>query len=372
MLTRRQLIKGSAALVLSPIEYAASETVSPKKALGLKEAFKNDFLIGVMLTPEQYLKRSTQIDGIVTTEFNSITSNNSFKWESIHPTTRHWDWSYADEFVNYGLENRMHMVGHSLIWHAQLPVGLFETRRGRQPTSKSVQARMDNHIATIVDRYKGKVNSWDVVNEALGSNQKWQPSPWLNYLGPSYIERAFKIAHEADPRAELVYNDYGLAAPEKRKHLLEMLKDLQKNKTPLHAVGMQGHFNLTYPHLNEVEKTIMAISKTGLKVHISELEVDVLPNPSEQQDSAEKANLNPWPLGLPTSVEDKLAVRYSDIFKLLVKQRKSIGRVTLWGLADQNSWKNDFPIEGRTNYPLLFNRKFQKKKAYQSLLNLKK
>ena len=235
-------------------------------------------------------------------------------------------------------------------------------------------ARMRDHILTVVGRYKGKIRGWDVVNEALDDDGSLRKSPWLQIVGKDYLLKAYQFAHEADPEAQLYYNDYSLEIPSKRAGAIALIKNLESQGVHIAAVGLQGHYRLNWPATTEVDDAITAFSKLGLKVMITELDVDVLPPAIRLQDadvgmSVElKPKLNPYTNGLPDSVEQTLAKRYADLFAVFLKHHGSISRVTFWGVTDANSWLNYWPVKNRRNYPLLFDRHCQPKPAFEAVI----
>ena len=270
----------------------------------------------------------------------------------------------------------MAVVGHTLVWHSQTPGWVFEGEGGKPATREQLLKRMHDHIHGVVGRYKGKAKGWDVVNEALsdGGPDILRDSPWRRIIGDDFLDYAFRYANEADPKAELYYNDYGLENERKRANAVKLLKGMLERKVPITGVGTQSHFQLNHPSTDEIEKTIKDFSALGLKVMITELDVDVLPargaagnadiNRREQGDST----TNPYTAGLPDDMQEKLAKRYADIFGVYLRNRKSINRVTFWGLDDGQSWLNGFPIRGRTNHALLFDRDLKPKPAFFAVL----
>jgi endo-1,4-beta-xylanase len=314
---------------------------------------------------------------LIAREFNSITAENCMKWGLIEPEEGQWQWEAPDRFVDFGTRQGMRIVGHTLVWHSQAPKYLFVDAKGAPVSRETLQKRLESHIGTLVGRYRGRIAIWDVVNEAIDEDEKgWRQTPWLKTLGPSYMERAFQLAHEADPKAHLIYNDYNEHNPGRRKFLVERIRDYKRRGIPLHGVGFQGHIGLDYPDLMEYEKSIEAIAAEGLAIHITELEVDVLPR-AWQYTGAEisaiaegSEKLNPYVDGLPKEVEQQQIARYKEFFELLLKHREKIERVTFWGTHDGESWKNDFPVRGRTNYPLLFDRDLRKKPVYAAVAAL--
>ena len=230
-----------------------------------------------------------------------------------------------------------------------------------------LKKRMKDHITTIVKRYKGRIKGWDVVNEAIEDNGAYRKTKFYEILGEEYIPLAFQYAHEADPDAELYYNDYSMAQPGRREAVVKMVNDLKRRGIRIDAVGMQGHIGMDYPKISEFEKSMLAFAGTGVKIMITELDLTVIPSPNpnvgaEVSASFEyKKEMNPYPDGLPEEVSKAWTERMNDFFRLFLKHHNLITRVTLWGVADQNSWRNDWPMRGRTDYPLLFDRNYQPK-----------
>lgn len=343
----------------------------------LKEAFKDDFLIGAAVSGTQFCESNAVEAAIVKTQFNSISPENVLKWEKIHPLPGQYDFTLADRYVEFGERNGMFIVGHNLVWQNQTPDWVFQDKHG-QPVSRAVLLqRMREHIFTVVGRYKGRIKGWDVVNEALADNgQLSKDSRWLKIIGPDYIEKAFQYAHEADPKAELYYNDYSIEVGSKHAGALALIRKLKAKGIPIHAVGMQGHYNLDWPTNADLEAAIIDFAKLGVKVMITELDVDVLPSAWEVGNADITKNIklqekfNPYPNGLPTDVGLRLANRYAELFRIFLKHRDAISRVTLWGVDDGDSWLNDWPVAGRTSYPLLFDRAGKPKPAFERVVSL--
>ena len=343
---------------------------------GLKDYFNNDFKVGVAISTQIFENNDSELLGLIANEFSSITTENALKWEPVHPDENTWNFEVPDHFVLFGQKNNMHIQGHVLVWHSQVPKNLFVDKDGKQISKNELQRRMENHISTLVDRYKGKIHSWDVVNESVTAKEGYRNSKWLEIMGPEFMERAFHLAHEADPNCHLIYNDYGMNNPKRRDFVVELTKKYKKKGIPIHGIGMQGHYNLESPNINEIEKSIEAFASTGLRIHFTELDVDVLPSKGKQTAEVStniryNKKLNPYVEELPLEIEKKLALRYEELFKLFLKHSDKIDRVTFWGVSDDYSWKNNFPIRGRTNYPLLFNREHKPKDAYFAVTRLK-
>ena len=340
----------------------------------LKKYYSSFFNIGAAINEDIILGLDDDSKQIVETQFNSITPENSLKWMFVQPYPNSFNFTVADKYVNIGIKNKMHIVGHALVWHSQL-ADFMQNVKSKAEMNK----HFENHINTVVSRYKGKIDAWDVVNEAFNEDGSLRESVFYKFLGKNYIEKAFKLANEIDPNADLIYNDYNLYKKEKRDGVIQMVKQMQSKGIKIDGIGVQAHWSLNQPSLNEIEQIIFDISELGVDVMFTELDISVLPNPWEQVGAEVSQNfsrfegdakMNPYPDKLPKSIQNKLAKRYNDIFQLFIKHSDKISRVTFWGVMDKHSWLNDFPIKGRTNYPLLFNRTYQEKEAYKALIEL--
>ena len=340
----------------------------------LKDVFKNDFKIGAALNRRQIFEQDTRGAQIVTTHFNSITPENILKWALVHPELDRYDFAAADRFVEFGEKRGMFIVGHTLVWHNQTPRWVFEDGKGNPVDRETLLKRMRDHIFTVVGRYKGRIKGWDVVNEALNQDGTMRQSPWYKILGEDYLVQAFKFAHEADPSAELYYNDYDLELPAKRAGGVELIKKLKAAGVPISGVGLQNHNQLEWPSVADEDATIAAFSALGMKIQITELDVDVLPRTTKigadyAVDDPVTPQLNPYVDRLPDAKQLALAKRYAELFQVFLKHRDAIERVTFWGLADGDSWLNNWPMKGRTNYPLLFDRFGRAKPALAAVIN---
>jgi endo-1,4-beta-xylanase len=348
--------------------------VSHAQPVTLKDAFQGIFRIGAAINQSQFEEKDARGDSVIAAQFNTISPENALKWEAIHPRLDAYNFDPADHYVAFGEKYKMFIVGHNLVWHSQVPRWVFQDDKGAPLTRDALLERMHDHIRTVVGRYKGRIAGWDVVNEALNEDGTLRKSPWLNIIGDDYIAKAFQFAHEADPRAELYYNDYSLENEPKRKGAVELMKKLKAQSVPITAIGLQGHDKMDWPTAAQQADTIEAFAALGIKVNITELDVDVLPRtaPGNSADvsatSAGSAGSNPYTAGLPDAVQQALARRYAELFNIFVKYRASITRVTFWGVTDADSWLNNFPIRGRTNYPLLFDREGKSKPAFTSVI----
>ena len=345
---------------------------------GLKDYYADNFLIGAAVFPELFDDPVSA--ELIKSNFSTITPENDMKWALLHPTLDQYKFDRADKMAEFASANNIKLIGHTLVWHSQLGRGVF-TKVGSADwndlvDSDTLMARIKDHIFTVAGRYKGKVLGWDVVNEALNEDGTMRESGFYKIAGDTYIEKAFEYAHQADPGAELYYNDYNLVKPEKRKGAIRIIKKLQEKGCKIDAVGIQAHWDMTFPDLSEIEKSIIQFSELGIKVMFTELDVSVLPSPKKSPSAdifiryENNETLDPYTDGIPESASEELVKRYRDIFTIFNKYKDKISRVTFWGLHDGISWKNNYPVYGRTDYPLIFDREMKPKKAYYSIVGL--
>ncbi len=362
-------------LVVALLVAAAAQA---QTAPTLKDAFKGMFRIGAALNPAQFEERDAKANPIIAAQFNTISPENVLKWGVIHPRVDGYNFDPGDKYVAFGQKHNMFIVGHCLVWHSQTPGWVFQDSEGKPLTRDALLERMHDHIRTVVGRYKGRIGGWDVVNEALNEDGTMRQSQWYRIIGDDFILKAFQFAHEADPQAELYYNDYNLENEAKRKGAVELVKKLKAGGAAITAVGLQGHDKLDWPTVQQQDDTIAAFKALGLKVAITEFDIDVLPRAQRQNTAdvsavvAGGAGMNPYTSGLPDEVQQQLAKRYADLFKVFVKYRDTVGRVTFWGVTDGESWLNNFPVRGRTNYPLLFDREGKPKPAFDAVIKTAK
>ena len=339
---------------------------------GLKQVFSGDFAIGAALNSRQILSRDPGAAALIPAQFNAITPENIMKAEIIHPAWDRYDFSLADSIVDYGKKHGMQINGHTLIWHSQLPAFM----RSMQ-SADSVRRFFTDHIRTIASRYNGSITSWDVVNEALNEDGSLRKSIFLDKLGEDYIVEAFRLAQQAAPKTELYYNDYNIEQPKKRAGAIALIKKIQAAGVRIDGVGIQGHWRSYRVPLQEIEQSIKEFSALGVKVMFTEVDLGVLPNPWDNdaadvnQKAEYSARMNPYPAAAPDSVLQQQANSYAALFDLFVKYRGAVSRVTFWGVNDGNSWLNNWPIPGRSNYPLLFDRQYKPKPAYYQVVETK-
>ncbi|WP_127530147.1 endo-1,4-beta-xylanase [Paenibacillus kobensis] len=322
----------------------------------LHEAYQQHFKIGAAVNP---LTIATQRE-LLTRHFNSITAENEMKFVSVHPAEDQYTFAAADRLVKFAQDHGMAVRGHTLVWHNQTSRWMFENRDGSAVSRETLLSRMKDHIETVVSRYKGQIHAWDVVNEAVSDSgtEMLRPSKWLDIAGEDFIAKAFEYAHAADPDALLFYNDYNESDPVKREKIYALVKSLLDKGVPIHGVGLQAHWSLYHPGLDDIRAAIERYSSLGLKLHITELDVSVFQFEDQRTD-----------LNAPT--EEMLlqqAERYRQFFQLFKEYSEHITSVTFWGAADDYTWLDDFPVRGRKNWPFLFDSAHQPKRSYESVL----
>jgi endo-1,4-beta-xylanase len=358
------------AVLAATATLASAQSDAPR----LRDVVGDRFLIGAAFgrsvvdggLPENVASRN-----LVAYHYNTATTENELKWYHLQPEPGPYRFEDADAFVEFCEKNNLYPVGHTLIWDLRTPDWVF-----KDVTRDQLIERMRTHIHTVVGRYKGRIKTWDVVNEAI--DRKGQPhkhSPWQRIIGPEFIAMAFKFAHEADPDAKLYYNDNNLQLPRKRDATVKLVNELKAAGVPIHGIGDQGHYRLS-TDFAEVEKSIIAFANTGLRLSFSEVDISALPEAWKYRDQdindiiEYRDELNPYTKGLPPEVEMKMVNGYAELFRQFAKHADKIDRVTFWGVTDGGSWLNNRPIRGRTDYPLLFDRQAQPKKSFHAVVEV--
>lgn len=361
-------------LIIITLIFGTHVATGAEPALTLKQAFADKFRMGVAVGTSTLMGPEDEALALVSQQYNSITPENLLKWEAVHPELERYNFNPADRFVEFGEAHDMWLVGHTLVWHSQTPAWVFTDAVGQRLDREGLLARMRDHIQAVVGRYRGRIHAWDVVNEALNEDGSMRDSPWRRIIGDDYLVHAFRFAQEADPNAELYYNDYNVELPAKRQGAVSILRQLKRAGCRIDGMGMQGHLGLDSPSEKDVEASINAFAAEVEKVMITELDINVLPWPNVEAgaDIATRGEydeqLDPYRKGLPLREQRRLAKRYADLFTLLVKHADDVDQVTFWGLDDGRSWHNNWPIPGRTAHSLLFDRELQPKPAYHAVL----
>jgi endo-1,4-beta-xylanase len=344
----------------------------------LKDASQGLFRIGAALNAGEIEEKNERSVRVVDRHFNSITPENVLKWALVHPEPGRYNFALPDKYVEFGKKRGMFIVGHTLVWHQQTPDWVFKNSAGGDASREELLQRLREHIRTVVARYRGQIHGWDVVNEAIddSTGELRTDRPWYRILGEDAVFEAFAAAREADPQAELYYNDYSLDNPKKRAGVIKLVERIRAKGLRIDGIGTQEHHLIDSPSIEKIEATIVDLKKTGLKVHVTELDVSMLPRPNNQGGAdlstkfAASAELDPYKSGLPENVQAALTRRYAEIFGVYVKHHDAIERVTLWGVGDATSWLNGWPIPGRTDHPLLFDRNYEPKPAVQAVLQV--
>ncbi len=322
----------------------------------LKDAYKEYFPIGVAVSSSLI----NDYGELISKHFNSITAENEMKPEPLKANRFSYFFERSDALVDFAITNNMKVRGHTLIWHSQTPAWTFTGKDGEKATKEELLLNMEDHIKTVVGRYKGKVYAWDVVNEAVsdGSGEYLRNTPYLEIIGEEYLEKAFIWAHEADPDVLLFYNDYGVENPYKRERVLKLLNSLLEKGVPVHGVGIQGHYDIFSPSINDIEDTIDSFAALGLQIHITELDMSIFAWGDDTRFDS-----------FPEDREKLQIYRYTEIFNMLRSKKEHVTSVTLWGLSDDLSWLNNFPVRRRKNWPLLFDQYKIPKESYYSIVD---
>ncbi|MBN2182100.1 MAG: endo-1,4-beta-xylanase [Sedimentisphaerales bacterium] len=344
----------------------------------LREAFRGDFHIGAALSLDQISGKEPDSIALVEKHFNSITPENILKWEEVHPEPGTYNFEPVDRYVELGQKNNIFTVGHTLVWFFQTPDWVFQDDSGKPLSREALLERMKEHIFAVMGRYKGRIHGWDVVNEAIAEDGTFRKCKWLEIIGEDYILKAFEYARQADPGAQLYYNEYDLVKEAKREGVIRLIRELQSKGVRIDGLGIQGHWFLDYPDIKEIESAILALSELGVKLMVTELDISVLsyyPVDSRLVDlssfgPAKQKELNPYPDALPDAAQNDLAKRYAEIFSLFHRHRDKFSRVTFWAVHDGQSWRSYMPIKGRADYPMLFDRRYRAKPAFNAVVEV--
>ncbi|WP_316796040.1 endo-1,4-beta-xylanase [Pedobacter agri] len=334
-------------------------------SLGLKDFYQSYFSIGVAVCVKNLAGDESQL---IKKQFNSITAENAMKMGSIQPREGKFYWREADSIVNFAVKNGIKIRGHNLCWHEQTPDWIFKDSKGNEVTKAVLLQRLKDHITAVVNRYKGKIYAWDVVNEAIDDNPSkyLRDSKWYKICGEDFITKAFEYAHAADPEAKLYYNDYNTERPEKRERILKLLKSLKDKGVPIDGVGLQAHWSLHEPTEKDLRAAIERYSSIGLKIQFTEVDMSIYPWEKERR-TRKPGESDEFTLAL----QQKQAAQYAMVFKVFREYKDVITNVTFWNISDRYSWLDEYPVMGRKNYPLLFDTNLQPKKAYWEVINFK-
>ncbi|MBT9394599.1 endo-1,4-beta-xylanase [Hymenobacter sp. NST-14] len=335
-----------------------SSEAAPATEKGLKDYYKDYFPVGVAVGRAQLQGPEA---ALIKQQFNSVTPENAMKMGPIHPEENRYFWTDADAIVDFAQANKLRVRGHNLLWHEQTPKWLFKNADGSRVSKDVLLKRLHDHIFTVVKRYQGKIYAWDVVNEAIADNPQefLRNSEWYQICGDEFIRKAFEYAHEADPKAQLFYNDYNTERPEKRERIYKLLKQLKDAKVPIDGVGLQGHWSLQEPTEPELRAALDQYASLGLKVQITELDVSIYP--WEKDRRARRPDESD---AYTPELARQQAAQYKMFFRVFRDYKKVLTGVTFWNVSDKYSWLDTYPVAGRKNYPLLFDQNQQPKQAF--------
>jgi endo-1,4-beta-xylanase len=403
--------------LLTAVLLAIGATARSADTPTLKDAYKNHFYVGAAINRTIATGTAVRADNVnrtlelvdkdialVKAQFSQISPENDLKWALIHPRegADGYNFGPADAYVNFGVSNKMYIVGHTLVWHGQTPNWVFRGTNlppgvtngpppaaaaatnaagtnapgggrfgrgfgggfnGPRASREELLQRMRDHIHTVVGRYKGKIQTWDVVNEAIadGGTNILRNSLWLEIIGPDFIAKAFEYAHEADADAILRYNDYGLENPSKRRKLITLIKSLREQGVPVMAIGSQTHVNVSSASFEAEDRALTELETLGLPIHVTELDVNSAQGGQRNTGADIANNAATTQGGLVDDANRRLADAYAGLFRAFVKHDKSVKVVTFWGANDAVSWR----AQGR---PLLFDANDQPKPAFDAVI----
>lgn len=327
--------------------------------LSLAEAYKDYFKIGAAVTVEDLSGSHGQL---LKTHFNSLTAENAMKFGEIHPQEDSYAFEKADKMKNFAIENNMKMRGHTFVWHNQTSNWLFEDKNGKEASKELVIERLKQHVKIVCDRYKDVVYSWDVVNEAIEDKlgEQYRDTKWRRILGEDYIKTAFEIVKAQDSNAALIYNDYNNELPDKLEKSYKMLKEQIEKGAPIDGVGLQAHWNIRDTALmDNLKRAIERYASLGLKLQVTELDVSMFEFEDKRKD-----------LLVPTaemlSLQEKV---YDNIFSVFREYKDLITSVTFWGISDGYTWKDNFPVFGRKDWPMVFDVNCNPKASFHKITN---
>jgi endo-1,4-beta-xylanase len=331
---------------------------------GLKDYYKDYFTMGVAVSPKAL---KTDEAALILQNFSSMTPENAMKIGPIHPKENEYFWKDADSIAAFAKRNNMKLRGHTLCWHNQTPDWFFKDATGKNVTKEVLFQRMKEHITMVVSRYKGTIYAWDVANEVISDKKEdffRKDSKFYEIAGEEFVAKAFEYAHAADPDALLFYNDYSEINPTKRAKIIRMIQALQAKGVPIHGVGLQAHWAINEPDSAQLDLTLSDFSKLGLKVQITELDISVYP----KEHDARAAKAEDSDTTFSPEREAQQTKVYKMCFELFRKYRQSISGVTFWNISDRDSWLDNFPVKGRKDYPLLFDKDLKPKKAFDAVV----
>ena len=350
------------------VSWAQFRQIDPRADVGLKDAYKDYFTIGVALNQRNVTDDAQK--ALVVKQFNSVTAENDWKPGEIHPQEGVWNFEKADKIADFCRKNGIKMRGHCLCWHSQFADWMFTDKKGKDVSKEVFYERLRDHIHTIMNRYKDVVYAWDVVNEAMADDNggpRWgrrdgqEPSPYrqsrhFKLCGDEFIAKAFQFAREADPNVLLFYNDYSCVDNGKRERIYNMVKKMKDAGVPIDGIGMQGHYNIYFPDEAQLEKAIVRFKEIVNHINITELDLR-MNNESGGQLMFSRGEARPMPGYMNTLQTDQ----YARLFKVFRKHADVIDNVTFWNLGDKDSWL------GVNNHPLPFDENYRPKACFRAI-----
>ena len=354
-------ISGLAMMMLLGACDVSAQGAGARDQKGLKDAYKEYFTVGVAVNMRN-VSNPDQI-ALIKQNYNSMTAENDMKPGSLQPREGQFNWGNADKIANFCRKNGIKLRGHCLCWHAQFADWMFEGENGEPASKELFYERLRTHIHAVVNRYKDIVYAWDVVNEAIvdgpyldqqgNKRNPYRNSRHYRLCGEEFIAKAFEFAREADPNALLFYNDYNAADPAKRDRIYEMVKQMKEAGVPIDGIGMQGHYNVYGPSIEDVEAAIVKYSSIVNVIHFTELDV---------RANTEMGGQLQFNRGQERPIEPQINAlqeeQYNNLFKVFRKHSNVVKNVTFWNLSDRDSWL------GVNNYPLPFDKNYRPKRVY--------
>ena len=342
--------------------------------VSLAQTYAQKFKVGVAINGRVYGDEDPAAAALVGAQFNRVTAENELKWQSLERQPGVLDFTQADAFLAYAEQHGMEVHGHTIVWHHQVPGWVFQNDAAAPATRQQLLARLEQHMSALAKHFGSRVQYWDVVNEAFNDDGSLRDTPWRTIIGADYLDQVFLLAGKHFPDAKLVYNDFSLEKPGKRDAVVNLVQGFKERGVRIDAIGTQAHFQLQSPTLEALDASLSAFAGAGVEVLVSELDVDVLPPAYKNQgadlslDAELSAQLNPYTDCLPSDVAEQAARRWGDLFEVFARHSEHLHSVTLWGVSDGYSWLNNWPVKGRTNYALLFDRQLRAKQSWQRVI----
>jgi endo-1,4-beta-xylanase len=316
----------------------------------LSRLYAARFPVGAAIEPWQLDGRE---GALLAWHYSGVVAENAMKATRLQPEEGRFSFSDADGIVAFAERHGMRMRGHTLLWHEETPGWVWRAGDGSAAHPALVLERLRTHISTVVGRYRGRVHSWDVVNEVVDPSGPGclRDTAWLRVIGPAYLDAAFHAAHAADPGARLLLNDYETADPARRECVLRLATSLRARGVPLHGIGHQMHVRLDGPSPEAVDATLAAVAALGLDNEITELDMTLGPASTR---------------GLEALLLEKQARRYAELFRVFAR-RPDVKAVTFWGVSDAHTWLNMKRAKSDPDRPLLFDAAQRPKPAYHAV-----